>query len=453
MRLRVLPVHLIGDFWHVFPQPDQQLQVTMQAGATERLVRQMHAEVREGLGVAVEFLPPWISDGQGSAADLAQAAQHADVVLINVSAAFDAAMLAIDKPVIAFSGSNTPMMALYILPPAVRRQMPHVRFALDHAEVEAELRSIAVARAVARLRQARMLVLGEYRCFEQLPEPQRLRERLGVELKQLDSSDFLLLGEGADPHRVAQVAQQWREQAQAVEEPDEEDLMSAARLFVALHDHMLENGYSAASVGCLEVMYQHAVRPFCFVLATLRDMGLPAGCESDATATLTMLVLEFLAERPAYMGNLVLTDPATNLVAVSHGCSPRFMHGRDAEALPYRLVHSHSVPPFSRDASGGAGLTSYVDYGQAGQAVTLCRLAADLDECFVAGGEIVECRDTICDRTTLTVRVADARAYAHRATGNHQVLIYGDYRAELREFCRLTGMRYADGAEPLLAHG
>ena len=75
------------------------------------------------------------------------------------------------------------------------------------------------------------------------------------------------------------------------------------------------------------------------------------------------------------------------------------------------------------------------------QALALCRLAAELDECFVARGEIVECRDTICDRTTLTVRVADARAYAHRATGNHQVLVYGDFVADVREFCRVTGMR------------
>jgi L-fucose isomerase-like protein len=286
-----------------------------------------------------------------------------------------------------------------------------------------------------------MLVLGEYRCFEKLPDPARLRERLGVGLGTLSSADFLALAAQADATQVAEVVARWRADALAVDEPDAADIESAARLFVALHAHLGEHGYAAASVGCLEVMYRHATRPFCFVLATLRDMGLPAGCESDATATLTMLVLELLAERPAYMGNLVLADPARQLVAVSHGCSPRFMHGRDAAPLPYRLVHSHSVPPFSRGPDGGAGLTSYVDYGQVGQPVTLCRLAAELDECFVARGEIVECRDTICDRTTLTVRVADARAYAHRATGNHQVLVYGDFVAELRAFCSVTGMR------------
>jgi L-fucose isomerase-like protein len=47
--------------------------------------------------------------------------------------------------------------------------------------------------------------------------------------------------------------------------------------------------------------------------------ALPAGCEADAGATLTMLMFEYLADRPAYMGNLVWADPQTNRVSISHG--------------------------------------------------------------------------------------------------------------------------------------
>jgi L-fucose isomerase-like protein len=59
---------------------------------------------------------------------------------------------------------------------------------------------------------------------------------------------------------------------------------------------------------------------------------------------------------------------------------------------------------------------------------------------MAARGEIVECRDTICDRTTLTLRVQDARDFVHKAAGNHQVVVYGDYLGELRELCGLLGM-------------
>jgi len=203
-------------------------------------------------------------------------------------------------------------------------------------------------------------------------------------------------------------------------------------------------GAQAASVGCLENMYVHRRAPFCLALAALRDEGLPAGCEADAAATLTMLMLEYLTDRPAYMGNLVRADPGSNLVSISHGCSPARIAGRDRPAKPYRLVHSHSAPPFSRDESGGSGVTSYVDYGDAGQAVTVARLDADLGGLMAARAEIAGCRDTICDRTTLDVRVRDARAFVRAAAGNHQVVVYGDHRAGLAGLCRLLDLRFRE---------
>jgi len=441
MKIRVLPVYLAGSAWHVFPQENQQLLVTMEPAETLDEVRSMHRGLQESVRVPAQFLEPACVDERTTAAELKRLAAAADVIVLNLSCAIDPQILDIGKPVIVFAGERTPMMALYSVPAAVRRQMPWIRLALDHDEVDRELIRVAMSRVLERLRGSRMLVLGEYRCFERLPEPQRLRERLGVEIEELSSADFLVRADGVDDARIASLAERWLTAAQSVEEPDREDVNSAARLFLALSDHMSERGCDAVSVGCLEVMYQHRRRPFCFVLATLRDLGLPAGCESDATATLTMLILELIAARPAYMGNLVLADPDENLVAISHGCSPRFMLGRDAPPLPYRLVHSHSVPPFSRTAAGGAGLTSYVDYGERGQRVTICRIDADLEDFFLSSGEIIDCRDTICDRTTLTARVGDARAFVREASGNHQVLIYGDFQREIAAFCELAGIR------------
>ena len=441
MEIRVLPVHLAGSAWHVFPQENQQLLVTMEPGETLSQVRSMHQRLRESVRVPATFLEPAAVDERITAAELKRLSAEADALVLNLSCAIDPQILDIGKPVIVFAGERTPMMALYSAPAAVRRRMPWIRLALDYRDLDRELVRVAMSRVLARLRGARMLVLGEYRCFERLPDPGRLRERLGVEIQQLSSAEFLARADGIDDERIASLAQQWLADAAAAQEPDREDLNSAARLFLALSDHMSESGSAAVSVGCLEIMYQHQRRPFCFVLATLRDLGLPAGCESDATATLTMLILELIAERPAYMGNLVLADPDENLVAISHGCSPRFMFGRDAPPLPYRLVHSHSVPPFSRETTGGAGLTSYVDYAQRGQPVTICRIDAGLEDFFVCSGEIVDCRDTICDRTTLSLRVDDARAFVREASGNHQVVIYGDFLREIGAFCELAGIR------------
>lgn len=191
-------------------------------------------------------------------------------------------------------------------------------------------------------------------------------------------------------------------------------------------------------------MYAYSKHPFCFALAVLRDDGFPAGCEADATATLTMLILDYIADRPAYMGNIVRADPENNLVMISHGCSPSQIAGRDRPPKPYTLVHSHSVPPFTRAIGGGAGVTSYVDYLDKGQEVTVARIGANLDRMIALRGEIVDCRDTICDRTTLTLRVKDAREFIHHATGNHQVVVYGDYITELRSLCQALDIDFTE---------
>jgi hypothetical protein len=91
-----------------------------------------------------------------------------------------------------------------------------------------------------------------------------------------------------------------------------------------------------------------------------------------------MLLLDHVADRPAYMGNLVHADPERNLISISHGCSPTRMGGRTEPAKSYRLVHSHSAPPFSRDLTEGSGVASYVDYGDRGQPVTAASVGIGL---------------------------------------------------------------------------
>ena len=70
---------------------------------------------------------------------------------------------------------------------------------------------------------------------------------------------------------------------------------------------------------------------------------------------------------------------------------------------------------------------------------------AELEE-PVTGGEITDCRDTICDRTTITVRVPDARRFVQLATGNHQCLFYGNLVDELHEVGRQLGLEVVDPA-------
>lgn len=461
MKPVLQPVWLVGrQAWHVFPQDNLQLLTAMGPDVSGPQVAAQMEGLQAQLADAALLREPIIVMDDADMARAVAAARDADAVLLSLTTARmdratpEAAALGLDAapildlgvPVLAFSGDKSPMMALYILPAGVRARRPHLHLCLDATEVLAALDRIRIDKAAARLAASRLIVLGSYTCPERLPDPALVRQRLGVAMAEVSSAAFMAQVAAVDAARAQAVAQEWRQGSQPGRESSDAEIASVARVQVALADLMARESAQAVSVGCLEIMYGHGQVPFCWVLAQLRDRGLPAGCEHDAGATLTMLMLEYLAERPAYMGNLVLADPAKNHVAISHGCSPTRMWGRDRAAKPYRLVHSHSAPPFSRTLEGGSGVTSYVDYGDVGEPVTIARLGADLDAIFVASGRIVECRDTICDRTTLTVEVADARAYVQRATGNHQVLIYGDFTADLKALARRLDLAVLDPA-------
>lgn len=442
MAPRALPVLVVTPSWHVFPTPDDQLEVAMDGSTAAGLAERRLADLVEAVGPGVEWLEPVVATAGDEAVLAADrvAADRPDALVVSVSSGVDPRLWELQLPILAYSGEQTPMMAMYHLPRGVRQRHPNLRYCLDAGEVRSALLEVGVSAVAERVRSSTMLILDEYSSVDALPDRDELLGRLGVRTAQVGSAEFVEAATRVDGEAAREVARRWIDGSIDHSETAEEEVVAVARLQLALEDLMTEHQAQCVSVGCLEVMYLQSHVPFCWVLAQLRDLGLPAGCEADATATLTMLFFEYLVERPAYMGNLVRANPATGEIAISHGCSPTRMWGRDAPAKPYKLVHSHSAPPFSRDLSGGSGVTSYVDYGDVGETVTVARLGPDLTSAHVARGEIVRCQDTICDRTTLTLKVADARGFVDNAPGNHQVVVYGDCLDQFEALCRTFGM-------------
>jgi L-fucose isomerase-like protein len=59
-------------------------------------------------------------------------------------------------------------------------------------------------------------------------------------------------------------------------------------------------------------------------------------------------------------------------------------------------------------------------------------------------GEIVDCRDTTSCRTTVTVKISDAREFIRKALGNHHVMVYGDYTGDIRALSQALGMNLTE---------
>jgi len=111
------------------------------------------------------------------------------------------------------------------------------------------------------------------------------------------------------------------------------------------------------------------------------------------------------------------------------------MEGYDANVAPYKLTRYH------KEKFNGS-LTAYVKM-KLGQEVTICRLSGDLKSMIIANGIISDCvemdDDTYC-RVKAKVKIRNPKEFIHKTSGNHHVIVYGDYREQLRKLNEILGI-------------
>jgi L-fucose isomerase-like protein len=62
---------------------------------------------------------------------------------------------------------------------------------------------------------------------------------------------------------------------------------------------------------------------------------------------------------------------------------------------------------------------------------------------LIARGTIVDCVDSDADiycRIKAKVKIKNPKEFIHKTTGNHHVMVYGDYREQLRKLNEILGI-------------
>jgi len=226
----------------------------------------------------------------------------------------------------------------------------------------------------------------------------------------------------------SEIAKRWIGEAEKIVEPVFEDVVNVAKIYLALKDFVKEKRAKALAISCSPRM--SPIRAPCIALSKLRDEGIPAACEVDLYSAATMMMLQAVSGRPAFMGNIVNLDTASNIVGISHCAMPFKMNGAEKQSYSLRNYHGERFL---------GSLTAYTELRK-GQGVTLARIGRGLNEMLIVRGEIVSQKDGYDCRNTLFVKVNDLQAFVRNALGNHHCLIYGDYGKELRNLCQVMGI-------------
>ena len=230
---------------------------------------------------------------------------------------------------------------------------------------------------------------------------------------------------------VQEIAEEYRKNAKKTVEPTREDLIKSARMLVACKNLLAEYEATAITMDCLGLVGLRLIDTTpCMGFSKLNDEGIPAACEADLDALLTMLLLKHSFGKPSFMNDPV-PETVKNILVAAHCTSATRLDGYGAPSEPF-ILRSHS--------ESNIGVSMQVLW-RAGQEITLAKFQGPT-KMLVGSGTVLGNVDTPpaggC-RTSVEVKmkgVEDVRD----VKGFHQLLMYGDHARELEGLCQLLGI-------------
>ena len=315
-----------------------------------------------------------------------------------------------------------------------RRGVP-VILAVNYGDVVMGLR---VARCLKALRASRIVVFGTPASYiKDVVTPLELLERrLGLEVRIVPLDRLVSVYEAIDPSsaEVREVVERVRSRASGVTrfvEDAEEAVRDAVRLYLAMKRMLAEEGGTATTIDCFGFMdlifrERKTLRPPCIALSLLRSEGVPAACEADMDALVTMIMVASISGQPAFMGNPTYMSPSKGIIRISH-CT-----------IPLEMVEDYDIVSFHESGYGA----TIMGYMRVGETVTIARVSKGLKRIVMARGRIVRSRieGSLECATRVEIKVGDVDRLIEEIEGDHHVVVYGDWTRELEHACKVLGI-------------
>jgi len=394
----------------------------------------------------IELIIGQSNSAQETAALLEKAGPEAPVLMINVEIF---ALTRVVQPVL--DGSHP--MVFFSLPasghdwmyaPRWHRQGHRVTLlaSSDYNELE---RALRLLRVIPMMRQTRIILFPPARGTTPAQSPDEVKKRLGADVVAVEENAFNEMISAAEEDAVRAEIDSWTKNAKEIVEPNKEDIEKAARVSIALQHLMEREQAQGLAVGtCMGWLPKGFP---CLGFARLRDSGIPAACEGDMDSLLTMLLFQYMIDRPGFQGNATFdTAPARNALWTAHCTAPLKMDGRNGKEAPY-LLRGHSEV-------GGSGCVPEVQY-RVGQTITRAKLV-NLDTILASTGKIIEvpAKSVHGCRTQIVTEVRDAAKMAANwssvletddaMTLLHRVVFYGDHMESVQHLARLMDMKVVE---------
>ena len=305
-------------------------------------------------------------------------------------------------------------------------QRPEVYFiqSLDNLDaVEYGMRMIQTAHT---MRQSRLISLAGS------AEPRLATvPHLGTQVWALPLERFVEeVGRTPVTDEVRQLARSYMKNAKKILEPAEPEIITAAKVHFANKRLLEAEQGDAIMMDCLR---RGELMP-CMSYMTLRDEGIAAGCQNDLNPTLTLMLVQHLFDRPGFLQNYCVETEANHYFGSHCTCASK-LFGTAQPSEPYLLRdYAHSNDPTC---------CPQVLWREGEEVTMALYISGAAPRMLVYTGEVATCYDMPpvggC-RTNVEITINEVDDVCDVTPIHHQIIFYGNYGKQLRQFANLYGI-------------
>ena len=270
----------------------------------------------------------------------------------------------------------------------------------------------AVAEARKKLQGTRIGVIGQPSdwLIASKADPMALTDRLGVRLVEIPMQELLNEIAKAEPDNVPSEA--------VLADPVRKAYPGATQIYHALRVLVKRYELGAFTLRCFDLLTAVG-NTGCLALASFNSAGVPASCEGDVPALLSMMIAHALTGCTGFQANPSRIDVETGEILFAH-CT-----------VPFNMVNDWQ---YDTHFESGIGVGIHGDLPEG--PVTVFKVSGKLDRHFAAQGELLynQYEDNLC-RTQVVLRLApaDARYFLTDPIGNHHIILPGHCKELLEE--------------------
>ena len=269
-----------------------------------------------------------------------------------------------------------------------------------------------VQEARARLREMRIGVIGQPSdwLIASQADPIALLDKLGIRMTEVPMEE-----------RLVEIGKAQGEPAPAEQEmaPNvRQAYPGAVKIYNALKVLVARHGLDAFTLRCFDLL-STVGNTGCLALSCFNSEGVPASCEGDVPALVSMMIAHALTGVSGFQANPAQIDVETGRILFAH-CT-----------IPFNMVEDWQFDTHF-ESGIGVGIHGLFPEGP----VTVFKVSGDLKRHFVAEGELLgnQYEQNLC-RTQVILRLEpeDARYFLTDPIGNHHIIVPGRCKALFEE--------------------